>query len=1025
MATNHLLIGLGGTGGKVLREFRKRYFEDCKDLMPHNDVFIDYLYVDSSDDDLNSKQQWKVLGNDISLSAAQKVSTQGISLSTLQELNHYPTLNSFISRDDVPMIEGALGKLIDAGIGGQRRRLGRILFANHINGERGFIQSLENAVRNTQNKSNTADIHFHIVAGLAGGTGSGSVIDTIAQIRKHYPYSVSGTKYSIHLYLYIPEKTIATTSHNAGFYQANGYAALVELNALSIGNYLPVDISGEKNIDGSSRRIDSDNPFDAAYLFSNTNENGHILDLGLGIPKMVADFLYHKTVVAGDDNNNVRMRRLETSENNGSEPECDSAGRPTRSRKFLSFGVSRVIYPETEIQEYMTYRHAQQGVRQMLFNFWEEGIGFGERSREEIGLGLNDRIRSKEGREKLHLSEEYLTLSRPIVETETTRLWKDISKTWNGHKERFIQKILNEKDREEWLGTFVHKMDEYFDNGFRTHGVKRFYEIQDKERSKYAKEIVRGIEKLLFEQWLNGDLSATEVEEYVKIISEDSHERLTNEIPQNKVALTERIKKVRAQLREIKDEWKNIGFFGKLFKSKPENLFNSFAEGETRLHIANTMLCAYDYEAGLLSAIIQELENLRGNVKAFERILSDIYDQMTKEAASRCSEKGLASDINLKEYNREMVVEMTDGFVRNKAIQFANAVAIRNTIVRLLGGDDSRGFSNISARIGVDSLTDEILRICALNVAQEVDELSVTNTRYKVLKVNILEKLEEELNSNEKLKNFVEKIVKSAKTFLQFNSQEVSKSTGGKVTNVMSMLQLSLPEMPEDPSGFRERFINAFAEACPGFNPTEDVSVNPKVNEIIVIAAKAGFPLRHVDNVKTIRDAYLKVINDPKDGQMNKYVLHTESFHQELPSLFEMSQQEIGAKFLSSVILGKALGIIREVEDPETQRKYHALVTVDDFGFDVYTEVGGKDFTSILDYVKADFEIALKVEDAVNKELVVNYKSNDKKKQLQQEIHKLLKEFILPSYGSNPVAKGFKEAQNECRVIFENQLKQL
>ena len=131
MATNHLIIGLGGTGGKVIREFRKRYFEDFKDLNPHNDVFVDYLYVDSSEDDLNSKSKWKVLGNDVSLSTAQKVSTQGISLSVLQELNHYPTLNSFINRSDVPMIETSLGKLIDAGIGGQRRRLGRILFANH------------------------------------------------------------------------------------------------------------------------------------------------------------------------------------------------------------------------------------------------------------------------------------------------------------------------------------------------------------------------------------------------------------------------------------------------------------------------------------------------------------------------------------------------------------------------------------------------------------------------------------------------------------------------------------------------------------------------------------------------------------------------------------------------------------------------------------------------------------------------------------------------------------------------------
>lgn len=132
MPANHLILGLGGTGGKVIREFRKRYFEDYKDLKPHNGVFVDYLYVDSDEEALNAKKQWKVLGTDISLSTAQKVSIHGISLSTLKELNHYPNLNSFISRDDIPMIEASLGKVIDDGKGGQRRRLGRILFANYI-----------------------------------------------------------------------------------------------------------------------------------------------------------------------------------------------------------------------------------------------------------------------------------------------------------------------------------------------------------------------------------------------------------------------------------------------------------------------------------------------------------------------------------------------------------------------------------------------------------------------------------------------------------------------------------------------------------------------------------------------------------------------------------------------------------------------------------------------------------------------------------------------------------------------------
>lgn len=36
---NHLIIGLGGTGGKVLRELRKRVYEEFHGNDPGNGVF--------------------------------------------------------------------------------------------------------------------------------------------------------------------------------------------------------------------------------------------------------------------------------------------------------------------------------------------------------------------------------------------------------------------------------------------------------------------------------------------------------------------------------------------------------------------------------------------------------------------------------------------------------------------------------------------------------------------------------------------------------------------------------------------------------------------------------------------------------------------------------------------------------------------------------------------------------------------------------------------------------------------------
>lgn len=188
---NHLIIGLGGTGGKVLRELRKRVYEEFRGNDPGNGVFLDYVYVDSSPSDLDDRTGWSVLGKSVHLGTAQKVNINGIGTSVLGNINLYPGLKGFLSPTDLQLMQQEMGALISAGIGGQRRRLGRTLMANNIfdkNNPGNFEQVIRGAVQRIQQASGNEDITFHICAGLAGGTGSGSIIDAIAQIRTWFPY---------------------------------------------------------------------------------------------------------------------------------------------------------------------------------------------------------------------------------------------------------------------------------------------------------------------------------------------------------------------------------------------------------------------------------------------------------------------------------------------------------------------------------------------------------------------------------------------------------------------------------------------------------------------------------------------------------------------------------------------------------------------------------------------------------------------------------------------------------------------
>ena len=183
---NHLIIGLGGTGGKVLRELRKRVFEEFGSNTPGNNVHLEYIYLDSSKADLEESNKWRVMGKHVGLAPAQQVSTHGISASMFQNINMYPGVECFLNKEELNLFTSKLGSLISEGIGGQRRRLGRVLLANNLadrSSNSDFLTRLKQTVQRITANSGDNNGTFQMCAGLAGGTGSGSVVDVISQIR--------------------------------------------------------------------------------------------------------------------------------------------------------------------------------------------------------------------------------------------------------------------------------------------------------------------------------------------------------------------------------------------------------------------------------------------------------------------------------------------------------------------------------------------------------------------------------------------------------------------------------------------------------------------------------------------------------------------------------------------------------------------------------------------------------------------------------------------------------------------------
>ena len=235
--SNHILVGLGGTGGKILRAFKMRMFEEFHDDDERKKQPVALLYVDSTDEMMpqygKARPDFRVMGQDASFTRNEFLNIKAVDVEhILNHISNYPAVKGIIN--NVAAVKTAIGSLGQAA--GQKRRAGRLLFAANAVG---YVNSLRDAYARCEKISGNANkTNIHLFAGLCGGTGSGAIIDAIVQARKTFPNAI------INVYAMIPEMNLPKSDMDQGRYYQNGYAAMNELNALQSGRWFPQDVTG-------------------------------------------------------------------------------------------------------------------------------------------------------------------------------------------------------------------------------------------------------------------------------------------------------------------------------------------------------------------------------------------------------------------------------------------------------------------------------------------------------------------------------------------------------------------------------------------------------------------------------------------------------------------------------------------------------------------------------------------------------------------------------------------------------------
>ena len=982
MSNNHLIVGLGGTGGKVIRALRKivKTHTDANGNSP-SEANFEYAYLDTSNGLLNETDQWMVLGQDCSLARAQTgiYAASGVR-PILQDPDSYPGMSGWIEPRRV-------FDFIDASTAGaaQKRKLGRLVFAQNASQ---ISDLLKDRLHALESSTKTAQATIHVICGLAGGTGSGFIVDTIAQLRRLCPDEAS---YRIMVYALLPDENSPWVKSVSGFgtYYANGYAALSELNAMAARSYSPINV-----LDGS--RSEASKFFNGCYLINNINENRVRFDVQESVPLIIAEFLYQKTMNQSWET----LARAENGENDTDFIEKDDdVG--ARAKVFMSFGIKRVVVPEQEIKEYLAYGFAEQATRQLMFNNFRQGEGFAD---EPESKDWGAEVRKPEVQERLQISDSHLTLDRGILEDDVKAEWKPSDEYWTQVAATLEEQIKSDKSikESEWIRTLRTRLSDVYDSTFRRlGGVHKFYEVKSQAQLEMARHVVRGIERDFFGRWNSGELSLLQLRQYTDAML-DNLTRRKKEFEDKVQTEANAMQKLEDDLQRLILDFNNVGTFGRLLTDKRDTRFSEARQKLQLLFSKNTRRQGYMFGPRLITLILDQLTVMRGKIDQLHVQLTEATETIHTEQSNRLrTDKEEVCQTRL--FNIDAVRDLLRRMTLDERGQKERTQRVRKAIVALAGVEvDS--FERLAARVTPNSLITTLSQQAAAITDAVHTELAQAEP---VMHVNIVERLSRQYAANsQSLNNFVKDLYREAGNMVLFNKPEVGRRVGSGTgsAGLHQAICVMLPEC-EEQRQFRQEMSEVFQlQKDAGIN----LSVLPGTltNELVVIKVSSLMPVRFVDTLGFLKRHYDGLCKIPDEAVL----LHGEGNGSKLPPLFAPTGVDLERRRQRKpyLLLGKLLNFIRQREHPKTGEKEWILQSKDRDGLMVVTALGGGgDWIKVWDADQPD-PLQNDVETTVKSELAANYAHKERKQALLKLLVSAVNERFEQS-GSNADDPHYRE----------------
>lgn len=898
--SNHILVGLGGTGGKILRAFKMRMFEEFPDDDERQKQPVALLYVDSTDEmmpkDGRPRPDFRVMGKDASFTQSEFLNIKAVDVEhILNHIGNYPTVKGIV--DNVSAVKTAIGSLGQAA--GQKRRAGRLLFAANAVG---YVNSLRDAYAHCVDVSgNSSQTNIHIFAGLCGGTGSGAIVDAIVQARKSFPDA------KIFVYAMIPEMNLPKADIDQGRYYQNGYAAMKELNALQAGRWYPHDVTGNAPAKLYNDRIKG--VADGLTIYSNVNENGMTLNSFEELPKTVSDFIFARIFFVNDqdlDSNGDIIRAFNFENMDDFALEYDEAANATdkgnipvaRTKKINSFGIKRVMYPELRVLKHITYTVGENILYQFKYNNWREGQGYvnEERNRDYRRDFLN-----KDNLSQWMLDELHLTLEVKVLESDPD--YPRFNDYWHDKAIMYSDEAKSKKDSSP-LMELDNILADFYATHFREEGVESYYKAKERSIPEMSREIRRHVETGLFEKWKIGDMSIVELQKVSKLLIEKMGEirtdleKQSSEEKENYAAIDEeRDGNVRA--------WSEMGILQRVINNGTR-LFAEHQNTLTDYYESKTRLVALEFAKKLAASVFIQLGKMDADISAFGQKINDAIDETERlVTAQRKVNKGIedmrgaiievSEDEAMNEFEVEVSIDKVD--MPNIARQLRELI---------LPQGDFTNFGNLANNISVEDIKDTFDTKLSEIVKTKHDEKAESDN--KVLGLNILTQLQQKLTTEDAIKEFATKIVSQSGVYLKLNADQMQlhlRNNEGNLspTNPASInkkaILVSIPS-PDDNEGlkrFADRLEHALKNSFNQSTARTSITVNrksPRKDELSIITLAYCFPMRAIDWMSTYQKKYEDFLHtgNPSTDMGNAILLHSEGDGSALPQLFAVENAE-------------------------------------------------------------------------------------------------------------------------------------